>query len=118
MTDPITPPDPIAEENARLRRQLAETQLDLSETRKLLPKAPTQNLITRPEPPTFRRSDLKDSAFFAAHRKEILDAASHGRIVDDTPAWQAGSPESERSRTAARNRNAMQQAAKAKEGTR
>jgi hypothetical protein len=38
-------------------------------------------------PPHFLQSDLRDQAFFAAHRAEILEACRHGRIIPDlTPA--------------------------------
>jgi hypothetical protein len=66
------------DELERLRARNAELEAALAKG------AP--NLVTRPEPPTFKRSDLRDAAFFAAHRKDILDAASHGRIIDDLPA--------------------------------
>jgi hypothetical protein len=88
MTDPLN--DPAAAEIARLLRRNAELELDLSAARKAIPKPAAPNLITRPEPPSFRRSDLKDAAFFAAHRRDILDAAVHGRILDDMPGWHAG----------------------------
>ncbi|WFR84659.1 hypothetical protein [Arthrobacter sp. Y-9] len=32
---------------------------------------------------TFNRSQLADPAFYQANRAEILDAAHHGRIIDD-----------------------------------
>ena len=115
MTDPIDTPD---EATARYQRRIAELELDNSALRKQIPTVPAQNVVTRPEVPYFKRSDLRDSAFFNAHRKDILRAASAGRIIDDTPGWHAGSPESEASRKAALNRYNAQQAAKAKEGTR
>jgi hypothetical protein len=71
------------DELERLRARNAELEAALAKG------AP--NLVTRTEPPTFKRSDLQDAAFFAAHRKDILDAASHGRIVDDLPARDLGS---------------------------
>jgi hypothetical protein len=66
------------DELERLRARNAELEAALAKG------AP--NLVTRPEPPSFKRSDLRDAAFFAAHRRDILDAASHGRIIDDLPA--------------------------------
>ena len=33
--------------------------------------------------PTFLRSSLKDSEFYAAHEKEIDAAALDGRVIDD-----------------------------------
>lgn len=38
--------------------------------------------------PIFNRSDLRDAAFYAEHRADILEAARDGRIVDDLPGWQ------------------------------
>jgi hypothetical protein len=64
----------------RARTRIAELEAALAAAK----GAP--NLVTRPEAPTFKRSDLRDAAFFAAHRKDILAAASHGRIIDDMPA--------------------------------
>jgi len=41
------------------------------------------------EKPTFRRSDLKDHAFYQAHEREIIEAVRDGRVVDDvTPTKQ------------------------------
>jgi hypothetical protein len=74
------------DELERLRARNAELEATLAERPGGAP-----NLVTRPEPPTFKRSDLRDAAFFAAHRKDILDAASHGRIIDDLPAGGLGS---------------------------
>ena len=40
--------------------------------------------------PTFLRSSLKDSVFYAAHEKEIDAAALRGDIIDDVSIHKAG----------------------------
>jgi hypothetical protein len=114
MSDPIDTPDDYT---ARLQRRVAELELDNSALRKQVPAIPEARIVRPPEPPYFLRSSLKDSRFWNENRRAILDAASHGRLIDDTPGWRAGSPESEAARKVALNRYNAQQAAKAKEGS-
>ena len=43
----------------------------------------TSAMNTRRQDLVFRRSQLQDPAFFAAHKEEILQAMREGRIIDD-----------------------------------
>ena len=43
----------------------------------------TTDNMNNTDKPTFKRSQLRDSAFYLQHEKEILEAARDGRIVDD-----------------------------------
>jgi hypothetical protein len=46
------------------------------------PPAPRTN-TSQGDKPTFKRSQLRDAAFYAANEKEILEAARDNRIIDD-----------------------------------